>query len=972
MADIQRIVDEVRFRLQSGDCELNDELKRLAGEYAGLCHVVNTRLRRCGDFLKQGLRAEAIQLADADPNLLESFATVDFPERSEWDEIASLYQLPAAEPLLSDVAQDLNEAYSVQQPLEKLLDRHRLLALCRAPLSQRLAVVRKLADADPGSRFWEEDLRNFEDARCKEIEGEARAASAGSDEVVLTALMSEISSGVWRQPPSASVVQSVRKLALQVVADQLQAAYTNRNLDRARLLRDQWQELSPRSSAAGNVGSANVAAALKWLAAEDSKSQALQTQYARLENLERMLGEPDASLAELEQARKELLKSRRDIPEPLSNRLDSRIRLLRQQAVSGRRRMIAAVSAGSALSVAVFAFFIWTNLRHSAATRIANSVEQMVTQGNLRQAKELLESNAWMSTTEQYLSVHGKLIEAEKKDETRAANFKAAIERAQSAASAQQADPAIAEADRLAITSDERRIVEDVKGRLNRMAQETVRDEDNRFQQQLSDMTDLLDRLEGLQDRSTPDAAFADLLKNAEKKCRDLRQISARVKPALALHVDSAEARLARVQKAVASAGRRAALIERLTAEASAISEAADPEARIRQFCQSLHEFCDALPSDPTTAEFAEAAKDVDLWRGIMRWQQLARQWKTLVPRTAKEARARAGECNRWLDEHAASPSGPILREYLSFLSSVVAREEDSSGDAAEGLHQKLLGLFSGPLVEDVEMFVTTTGERFYVRGKYEWAEGKPIKYLAGVRGEQKSTTIKQADVKNAQSHEAPQTAFRRRVRENMAKTTLTTWDDSLQEIAEALRNDRDLDPFLRYYFLLRVLDFAKEGNSILAVELEPIINELQGAAVKLSARWMDPKDDEAQAARKNAQRALISVKTMKGPFDHADERSLEFSNQLFEHVSPVGWLATDPQGRWECLAAANLKVKPGSALWMVVPTNGQPAATWVKVGDQAAGNQLALAKGAKEQLRQGRLLFLRSRNGPDPRDNGK
>ena len=119
MADTQRIVDEVRFRLQSGDCELDDELKRLAGEYAGLCHVVNTRLRRCGDFLKQGLRAEAIQLADAEPNLLESFATVDFSERAEWDEIAALYQLPAAEPLLSDVAQDLNEAYTLQQPLEK-------------------------------------------------------------------------------------------------------------------------------------------------------------------------------------------------------------------------------------------------------------------------------------------------------------------------------------------------------------------------------------------------------------------------------------------------------------------------------------------------------------------------------------------------------------------------------------------------------------------------------------------------------------------------------------------------------------------------------------------------------------------------------------------------------------------------------------------------------------------------------------
>jgi hypothetical protein len=966
---MQRIVDEVRFRLQSGDCELNDELKRLAGEFAGLCHAINTRLRRCGDFLKQGLRAEAIQLADAEPNLLDSYATVDFPERAEWDAIVSMYQLPAAEPLLSDVAQDLNEAYSLQQPLEKLLDRHRLLALCRAPLSQRLAVVRKLAVADPGSRFWEEDIRDFEEARCNELEGEARAASAAGDEAALASLLGEISSAEWRQRPSASVVNSVKKLALQVLADQLQAAYVHRNLDRGRMLRDQWNGLVPRSSAGANGVSGNVAPALKWLAAEDSKSQALQTQYAKLENLEQLLAEPDASLAELEQARRELLQSRHDLPEALANRLGGRIRLLRQEAVSGRRRTLAAVVGGSVLAVALFAFFVWANLRQSAANRIANSTEQLITQGNLRQARELLDSNPWMSTMEQYLTVHGKLVEAEKHEQTRVDTLKAAIDRAQSAASAQEAELAIAEADRLAISIDERRMVEDVKGRWSRMAKDTAQNEDNRFQQQLSDLTDLLDRLERLRESATPDPSFKDLLQSAEAKCRDLRQTSAHVKPALVPHVDAAEARLARLQKAAASSGKRAAFMERLMAESAAISEAADPEARIRQFCQSLREFGDTFPSDPSTSQFAEAANELDLWRGIMRWQQLARQWKTLLPRTVTEARARAAACNAWLREHAATPPALLMREYLAFSSSVIAREQDSSGDEKEGLRQKLLGLFSGPLVEDVEMFVTQAGERYYVRGKYVWAEGKPIRYLAGLRGEQKSMTIKPADVNVAESHESPQSALRRKVRDTLAHTTLANWDHALREIAEGLRTDHDLDPFLRYYILLRVLEFAKEGNSIAAGELEPVIKELQGFQVKLAARWMDPKDDEAQTARKTAQRALNSVKPLQGPFDRADERGREFGNQLFEQMVPVGCLVADAHGRWGCLSAASVKPKTGAALWMTVPAKDKAVATWIKVGDQASGNQLTLAKGVNEQLCQGRLLFIRSRMPANPRD---
>jgi len=82
--------------------------------------------------------------------------------------------------------------------------------------------------------------------------------------------------------------------------------------------------------------------------------------------------------------------------------------------------------------------------------------------------------------------------------------------------------------------------------------------------------------------------------------------------------------------------------------------------------------------------------------------------------------------------------------------------------------------------------------------------------------------TIKPADVDAAESHEAPQSALRRKVRDNMSRTTLATWDNSLRELAEGLRTDHDLDPFLRYYFLLRVLDFAKEGDSILATNSNP------------------------------------------------------------------------------------------------------------------------------------------------------
>jgi hypothetical protein len=966
LPDLQRTVDEVRFRLQSGDCELNNELKRLAGDYAALCHEANLRLRRCGEFLKQGQRAGAIHLAEAAPNLLEAFATLDFPERAEWDEIVGLYQLSPAEPLLADVAQELNEAYTTEQPLEKLYDLQRLLALSRAPLNQRLAVVRKLAEADPASRFREEDVRAFERARCKEIEEDAQQAAARNDDDALLQLLTEITSGPWQSFPSPAIVQSVRKLTSQVIAEELGNAYVRRNLDRARALRERWQQVTPKSQASGNGLTGNVAAALKWLAAEDSKSQSLQAQYERLAALEKLVADPDASLAELETARQFVLKLRRDIPEPLSGRVHERMRTMKEADSSSRRRVGGALAAGTVVVIVLIAFIAWTNVRHSSAQRIAASAEEFVTRGNLRQARQLLHDNAWMSSTEPYLKVNSLLVEAEQKEEARVASFEGSVKRARSAPTPQQADSALAEADRLALTSDERRIVDDLRETTKLRTQQVARNDDNLFQQELSELNDLLDRLEELHRKSGTDAAFADLLKSAEKKLGELRVTSSRVKPALSAHVDAAEARLARIQKAMSNFGARSGLLERLTTESLAISDRADPLNGVGQFARTLVEFSEQFPTDSKSVPFVEAARDAELWQGIARWQSLTRKWSTLLPRTVKEARGRAAECRSWLQDFAAAPPAPLIREYLSFLGAFASREEDSSGDAKEGLREKLLDLFSGPLVEGAEMFVTAAGERYYLRAKYEWAEGKPLKYIAGVRGEQKPATIKQAEVANPESREAPQSIIRRRVREILVRTTLSNWDDGQLEIAELLRSDRDLDPFLRFYFLLRVLEISRDGNSFLAAEFEPLLQELRGAGVNLAVRWMEPKDSDSQAARRSAQTALAAVKPLKDLFDRSASRRLEFQNQLFETVSVAGWLATEPPGQWECRSKAAPKANALATCWAVVRDPGLPEARWVKIGERNSANRIAVAAESRDQLLEGRLLFVRSRPIPE------
>src|SRR5262245_33676282 len=118
MVDPHQTVDQIRAMLQSGAPARNGRLDGLASAYAEACQEVARRLGRCQRLLQQGLRSEAIQLAESEPRLLEAVAALDFPERAEWDDLVQVHGLPPAPPLPIEPARLLNEAYAEEDPLQ--------------------------------------------------------------------------------------------------------------------------------------------------------------------------------------------------------------------------------------------------------------------------------------------------------------------------------------------------------------------------------------------------------------------------------------------------------------------------------------------------------------------------------------------------------------------------------------------------------------------------------------------------------------------------------------------------------------------------------------------------------------------------------------------------------------------------------------------------------------------------------------
>ena len=92
--DYNEVVDDIRSFLAAADQTRTDGLHDLAGAYARLCREANERLRRCGDYLRRGMRSEAIHLAEAVPPLLDVVAALDLPELEEWEQLCGMYELP--------------------------------------------------------------------------------------------------------------------------------------------------------------------------------------------------------------------------------------------------------------------------------------------------------------------------------------------------------------------------------------------------------------------------------------------------------------------------------------------------------------------------------------------------------------------------------------------------------------------------------------------------------------------------------------------------------------------------------------------------------------------------------------------------------------------------------------------------------------------------------------------------------------
>eukprot|EP00456_Euglypha_rotunda_P037227 TRINITY_DN285_c0_g1_i1.p1 TRINITY_DN285_c0_g1~~TRINITY_DN285_c0_g1_i1.p1 ORF type:complete len:981 (+),score=309.38 TRINITY_DN285_c0_g1_i1:2188-5130(+) len=960
MTNLQQVIDELRFLLQRDAIENTDELTNLLAEYSRHCHDVNVRLRRCGDRLKQGLMSEALHLAEASPNLLDVVALLDFPEREQFVDVIGMYFLTPPEPLLLDVASELNEAYAQHEPLQKLLDAQRLLALGHAPLSERLTVLRALAELDAAAH-WESDIREMERARLQQMSAEGRAAAKHGDTNTIKTLLKEAQADHWYEPVPPQLVRELKALTNQVLrgtarqrieelSNELYGAFSALDASQGRTLRDEWNRHQQVAQVAEDEDLwQQVSPIFEWLTDEDRKQESEQVYNSAVAQLTRAIDQNQVTSAQLKKLGSAVDRMGRELPSPLDSQYRQRLVEV-ERAEKSRKRLLFGGSAVAFATVAgLFGLMVNWSLQAEQTRRLATTVATLIDEGKLTEARQLASQQSPRTSSEAWMAVQKKLVDAEAADSDRVKRLRSEIETANESVDPVQIEAALKEARGLAKTTDEKIEV----GKLQSGWQQRVRKEtaarDQQFRESLAAADNAVKELDAAlsQADSSEKKEWRRLLDDADAHVAKLRTLRSEVSRELAGQTDAVESRLAASRKSIFDVTRRSDLIDKLTD--AALLPPGQSHGKSGRYENTLREYVTMLPNDSRAMAFKAEAESSPL-PGALSRQKLLDRWKRLRPLDDKDVEARLREIRTFLTEHPSSPDCETMGKYEKWLSSLQWRFAED-GDPDEGGLRKLTTLFDSKFIKDGHVLRDDGGHSYYLvqSPKAPFGSIVTFKYFVGFNGESKEESLKAENLVTKMAESPPQATISAKVKSTVRNITIENWPDYFRDLFETIRDADDVDPYLRYLLLFKVVELAGSGDQLLEQELAELRKHFTDSDLDRSVAWMDPRNESAVKSRKRAKELLLTVPSLEPIFTRAAARQKQLEADVFTTRFPIGWLDQTSQGEWLCrtrwspetahtLLVASPAEAKGQRVWQVVGRVNDKSIVIDTAGAKSAG----------------------------------
>ena len=434
--NLERITNAIQNFFEIGGELSEDAIEDLHSQFVELVESSNQRLKKCDELLRSGLRGEAIQEAELEPNLFEMVAELDIPSWDAWRAYVIENGFSPQPDLLVDVAAALNEAYTANQPLEKLLRRHRAYALARGALEERIKILRAIANADNDNQVWKEDLASYEKARHGEIEKEFKQYAYDSNFPRIKQLHQEVNEPVWLIAPSGELVGKIDKEYCRLISvnatnrlieleKAINHAFSEFNFDSAISLRDQWGKFEPQSQESEKANLVDlIGPAFEWMDDEiEQREQEAQKRKA-FARLDAALNDDGVKKVELQNLMNVAQRFEDAISSRLENRYNEKIRSLETRE---KRRTIA-LTLTLVATILVFGGLvglgILINGRNAAFASARAQMSSFLEAGQLNEAEAFLNSQpSRILDTPEFSSFEAKLEELQSAEASLVSSF---------------------------------------------------------------------------------------------------------------------------------------------------------------------------------------------------------------------------------------------------------------------------------------------------------------------------------------------------------------------------------------------------------------------------------------------------------------------------------------------------------------------------------------------------------------------
>lgn len=972
MADYQRVVEFLRDFRGSTVQTVTEEVREAAAEYARLCTSANDRLRQCNVLLQRGLRSEAINLAEASPNLLDLVAALDLPDPEGWSEFCQRSDLEVPPSLQIDRAAALNDAYNQDQPLEQLFSKHRRLALAQAPVLERLQVMREIAGIDP-SPFWEKDIRLFEGARFKELRVNFATAIRDKDTSAVQTLASEVLESPWMEPPPPDLQTAANEVAGRVQLTQFQArlndllgrlrdAFATRSLPECTSLLAKIKKLPGDFGQAGLTpeAMAQTQQVIAWVQQENQLRQRNEQFAAACTALETAMNTaaPDREVDAAYHAAKAF-------DEPLPLELEDRY----AAALKSRARAVRwkySLAAAALLAVMAGGFFVWQSMdRANKQKEWATKIRQAAVDQDLTLAHQLIEQQERIApdashapevaAAKQEVAVLSQRMQEQAQAFQRAAGMlddgvrNAAAVSADNNATFEQLRAAQAAADALITryqSGQDKVAGADRKKRLDATAAQLVQLRDDLKARAIRLV---LSQAQAVQQRaaalSLPQPATREALAAAEKAAAEVERDA----EGLRQYADAVEGVTVALTSVARDVNRIREAARGVVSEMDARQSIASSVGSSATARKALEDFAQRFPNSPLSADFAKAAARTALYEPVEAWHQAVLPWAAdPAPANEKAAQQRIEEVRAHMDAYPTSPMAARTEPYMAYL------QRAAEALAVQSTWQTALETtLSAPMITDLKSLQTTDGTKYYClqppnirrqrlndRITYSFEVLNPQNI-----GQAKTITVTPPIALVSEKPElVPHAHFARGLAEQLKTVNRENWESFGPDLASSIAAEEKIEPIVKAILLrqtimatAQVLEWTKLGL------YEKVLGDLVRQRLD-QVVWYDPQQPLGEATLNNLKTIFASVPAAAD----VKKQVLAKRTETFRNLQPVfaargvGLLLRDASGKWAIEGPSN--GRRGPMAYAIEPPPG-----WEAGGNGAAtpGTQPANGAGA-------------------------